>query len=83
MGTGANPPASSRASARRRCLLSFPAPLRAEVTGAAGPLQDQGSLALQHGLHHYNGHRPHSALKSRPPISSLKMDGNNLLMLHS
>jgi transposase InsO family protein len=39
--------------------------------------------ALQRWLHHYNWHRPHSALKSNPPISRLNLDGHNLLTLHS
>lgn len=59
------------------------APLRAEGTGAAGALQEQRSLPVKHWLHHYNRASATSALKSRPPISSLKMEGNNLLMLHS
>jgi transposase InsO family protein len=41
------------------------------------------TLALEHWLHHYNWHRPHSALKSQPPISRLHLDGNNLLRLHT
>jgi transposase InsO family protein len=39
--------------------------------------------ALDHWLHHYNWHRPHSALHCQPPISRLPIDGNNLLRLHS
>jgi transposase InsO family protein len=39
--------------------------------------------ALQRWLHHYNWHRPHSALKSNPPISRLNLDGHNLLTLHN
>jgi transposase InsO family protein len=41
------------------------------------------TLALNHWLHHYNWHRPHSALQSTPPISRLNLDGHNLLRLHS
>ena len=41
------------------------------------------SLALHHWLHHYNWHRPHSALHSMPPITKLGLKGNNLLKLHS
>lgn len=41
------------------------------------------TLALEHWLHHYNWHRPHSALQSNPPISRLNLDGHNLLRLHS
>jgi transposase InsO family protein len=33
--------------------------------------------------HLYNWHRPHSALKSKPPISRLALDRNNLLRFHS
>jgi len=40
------------------------------------------TTALAHWLHHYNWHRPHTALQSRPPISRLTLDGNNLLRLH-
>ena len=43
----------------------------------------QRTIALNHWLHHYNWHRPHSALQSSPPISHLRLDGNNLLKLHS
>ena len=39
--------------------------------------------ALQRWLHHYNWHRPHSALQSLPPISALRLRGNNLMKLHS
>jgi transposase InsO family protein len=44
---------------------------------------DQRTQALQGWLHHYNWHRPHSALKSLPPVSRLLLEGNNLLRLHS
>jgi transposase InsO family protein len=43
----------------------------------------QRTTALDHWLHHYNWHRPHTALKSLPPISRLNLDGNNLLRLHT
>jgi transposase InsO family protein len=33
-------------------------------------------------LHHYNWHRPHSALDHHPPISKLNTTVNNLLRLH-
>jgi transposase InsO family protein len=39
--------------------------------------------ALGRWLHHYNWHRPHSALHCQPPISRLPIDGNNLLRLHN
>jgi len=34
-------------------------------------------------LHHYNWHRPHSALQHHPPISKLHLTMNNLMTLHS
>lgn len=39
--------------------------------------------ALQDWLHHYNCHRPHSALGGQPPISRLALGQNNLLKLHT
>ena len=33
-------------------------------------------------LHRYNWHRPHGSIGSKPPISRLGLDGNNLLRLH-
>jgi transposase InsO family protein len=44
---------------------------------------EQRTCALRQWLHHYNWHRPHSALNSLPPISKLGLKGNNLLKLHS
>jgi transposase InsO family protein len=41
------------------------------------------TVALAHWLHHYNWHRPHSALHSMPPITKLGLKGNNLLKLHN
>jgi len=40
------------------------------------------TAALRQWLHHYNWHRPHSALQSNPPISRLGLQGNDLLKLH-
>jgi transposase InsO family protein len=34
---------------------------------------------LQPWMHHYNFHRPHSAVSHRPPVSRLGFDGNNVL----
>ena len=34
-------------------------------------------------LHRYNWHRPHGSLQSKPPISRLGFDRDNLLRLHS
>ena len=44
---------------------------------------DQRQCALGTWLHHYNWHRPHTALDSQPPISRLGLSRNNLLKLHS
>jgi len=38
---------------------------------------------LLHWLHRYNWHRPHGSLGSKPPISRLGMDRDNLLRLHN
>ena len=43
----------------------------------------QRTAALARWLHHYNWHRPHSALNSKTPISRLGLAGNNLLKLHN
>jgi transposase InsO family protein len=43
----------------------------------------QRTAALQSWLHHYNWHRPHSALNCQPPITKLGLKGNNLLKLHT
>ena len=34
-------------------------------------------------MHMYNWHRPHATLGSRPPISRLRMDRDNLSMHHT
>jgi transposase InsO family protein len=38
---------------------------------------------LNHWLHHYNWHRPHSALNDAPPASRLSLSRNDLLRTHS
>ncbi len=38
---------------------------------------------LNHWLHHYNWHRPHSGIGGAPPISRLSWNMNNLLRLHT
>ena len=43
----------------------------------------QRTTALAQWLHHYNWHRPHSALNFLPPITKLGLKGNNLLKLHN
>lgn len=44
---------------------------------------DQRAKDLPVWTHLYNWHRPHSALKYKPPISRLGLKRNNLLRLHS
>jgi transposase InsO family protein len=44
---------------------------------------DQRAQHLPFWLHRYNWHRPHSALKSNPPISRLGLPEDNLLRLHT
>jgi transposase InsO family protein len=39
--------------------------------------------ALHAWLHHYNWHRPHSAIHCQPPITRLGLKGDNLLKLHT
>lgn len=34
-------------------------------------------------LHHYNWHRPHAGINYQTPIQRLKLNGNNLVALHS
>ena len=57
--------------------------LREWAYAAAYRSSQRRTEALQRWLHHYNWHRPHSALQSQPPISALRLRGNNLLKLHS
>jgi len=57
--------------------------LREWAYASAYRSSDQRTQALKTWIHHYNWHRPHSALDSKPPISRLSLSGNNLLRLHS
>lgn len=43
----------------------------------------QRTQALSAWLHHYNWHRPHTALRGMPPASRLGLSQNNLLKLHN
>jgi len=43
----------------------------------------QRTAALGAWLHHYNWHRPHTALRAQPPMSRLALSQNNLLKLHT
>ena len=38
---------------------------------------------LQPWLHRYDWHRPHASLKAKPPISRIRLTGDNLLRYHS
>ena len=44
---------------------------------------DERAAGLPAWIHMYNWHRPHSAIGSRPPISRIRMDNDNLLLHHS
>ena len=44
---------------------------------------DHRAQHLHGWLHRYNWHRPHTSLKSKPPISRLGLTEDNLLRLHS
>ena len=44
---------------------------------------DDRTAALGDWLHHYNWHRPHTALKGQSPMSRLGLSPNNLLKLHT
>jgi transposase InsO family protein len=57
--------------------------LREWAYAVAYQSSEQRTQALARWIHHYNWHRPHTALKYAPPISRLNLDGNNLLTLHS
>jgi len=57
--------------------------LREWAYASAYRSSDQRTQALKTWIHHYNWHRPHSALDSKAPISRLSLSGNNLLRLHS
>jgi transposase InsO family protein len=57
--------------------------LREWAYAEAYSTSEQRTTALGHWLHHYNWHRPHTALQSKSPISKLGLNGRNLLRLHS
>lgn len=57
--------------------------LREWAYAAAYQSSHRRTQALHAWIHHYNWHRPHSALQSQPPISALRLRGNNLLKLHT
>src|SRR4051794_24423758 len=57
--------------------------LREWAYAQANPTSDHRAVALPIWLHRYNWHRPHSSLKSKPPISRLALTEDNLLRLHT
>ena len=57
--------------------------LREWAYARAYQTSDQRAADLPVWTHLYNWHRPHAALKSKPPISRLGLDQNNLLRLHT
>lgn len=57
--------------------------LREWAYGVTYQSSAQRTKALGRWLHHYNWHRPHTALRGQPPISRLHLSRNNLLKLHT
>jgi transposase InsO family protein len=57
--------------------------LREWAYAQAYPNSDRRDAELPIWLHRYNWHRPHGSLKSKPPISRLALDYDNLLRLHT
>jgi transposase InsO family protein len=57
--------------------------LREWAYAIAYPTSHHRAAELPVWLHRYNWHRPHGSLKSKPPISRLDLNEDNLLRLHS
>lgn len=57
--------------------------LREWAYARAYDTSDQRANDLPFWLHHYNWHRPHGSLEAKPPISRLRLSGDDLLRLHS
>lgn len=57
--------------------------LREWAYARAYETSDQRAADLPVWTHLYNWHRPHAALRSKPPISRLGADRNNLLRFHN
>jgi transposase InsO family protein len=57
--------------------------LREWAYARAYDTSDQRAKDLPIWLHRYNWHRPHGSLESKPPISRLRLPGDDLLTLHS
>jgi len=47
------------------------------------PSSNHRTAELAPWMHHYNWHRPHSAVAHRPPVTRLGFDGNNVLRNYS
>ena len=47
------------------------------------PSSQHRTSELQPWMHHYNFHRPHSAVSKKPPATRLGFDGNNVLRNYS
>jgi transposase InsO family protein len=57
--------------------------LREWAYAQAYPNSGRRAAELPIWLHRYNWHRPHGALQSKPPISRIALDRDNLLRLHT
>jgi transposase InsO family protein len=57
--------------------------LREWAYGFVYPDSQARASMLQRWLHHYNWHRPHSALNYKPPMSRLDLSNKNLLLCHT
>jgi transposase InsO family protein len=57
--------------------------LREWAYAQAYPNSDRRADELPIWLHRYNWHRPHGSLQSKPPISRLALNRDNLLRLHN
>ena len=57
--------------------------LREWAYAIAYQTSNQRAAQLPTWLHRYNWHRPHGSLKAKPPISRLRLSGDNLLRLHT
>jgi transposase InsO family protein len=57
--------------------------LREWAYARAYDTSDQRAKDLPIWLHHYNWHRPHGSLQSKPPISRLALHEDDLLRFHS
>jgi transposase InsO family protein len=57
--------------------------LREWAYAQAYPTSNHRAAELPVWLHRYNWHRPHGSLRSKPPVSRLGLDRDNLLRLHT